>query len=97
MICPDCKGRGSIELHVVGRKSDGSGISEHRVQGCALCAGFGSIHPDLVAKIEKVLVDRIAGREMAEDRKARKMSLREEAKRLGITPQELNNKEWGRV
>lgn len=87
--CPACRGRGQVQLHVFGHRADGSHFSGPRISACTLCRGSGAITTERAALVAE-------GERRREDRKARRLSLREEAARLGITPQELSRIENGR-
>ena len=72
MICPSCDGRGEGYGFACGPSGCRTGALK-----CHTCKGSG--------QIDGVLMDRIiAGRKLHEDRQARNVSQREEAKRLGI-------------
>lgn len=57
---------------------------------CDLCQGTGAITAKKLKRYE-------AGKEKQKDRRARGLTLREEAKRLGISPTELSKIERGLV
>lgn len=89
VTCPNCLGKGYTFAHVRGIR-DGKTFSEFRDLVCSTCFGDKVITADHQARITK-------GERRREDRKARGLSLREEAKRLGISPVELSDIENGRV
>lgn len=79
MICPDCNGKKQVFSMVCGRYSSGGGFSRNGLADCRTCDGTG--------EISKARVDAITeGQRRRDDRVARGVSQREEAKRLGITP-----------
>lgn len=91
VTCPDCGGKGCYAIVHVSGWRDGSAFGEWRRQPkCALCHGSGKVREHQRQAYED-------GQRMREDRKARKLTLREEASRLGITPAELSRREWGRT
>lgn len=86
MKCPDCLGRGTVTALLCGR-----GINcRERELPCRICDGSGTITEEIQARID-------AGKAMRADRIRRGLSQREEAARLGITPQELSKREAGRL
>jgi DnaJ-class molecular chaperone len=85
VTCPDCQGRKGGAVHL---NTTAGGRWEY--QKCPLCAGFGTVHPSLAEKYRE-------GEQLREDRKARGMTLRQEAARLGITAKELSDREGGRA
>ena len=84
MICPNCSGSKTIPalLH----HSDGSG-NWGCIQ-CSVCQGKGVITPEGLERLKQ-------GNSMRLDRIGRGLSLREEAKRLGISPIVLSHREQG--
>ncbi len=86
MTCPDCDGRGSGIACVDCADRSKSGVREIP---CPRCAGTGQLTAEQMAAYE-------AGRKLRNDRVARGVSLREEARRLGITATELSDRENGR-
>lgn len=90
LICPECKGRGESNALVYGRRASGGSFCEHRAVRCHRCDGVGTLSPEAMRRYAD-------GRSMAEDRRARGLTLREEARRLGISPTELSDREWGRA
>ncbi len=80
--CPHCEGRKDRTLVICGVGP--------RASICNFCEGKGEVTP------EKAIAW-IDGQALMDDRQARGLSLREEAKRLGITPRELSDREWGRA
>lgn len=85
-ICPACLGEKRVMVFI--DYADGRGL--HQMQDCSLCAGFGTVHPSLAAKVREVVTLRA-------DRLARGMTLRQEASRLGISAKELSDRESGRA
>lgn len=85
MICPDCKGEKRVFAHV--NRGDG-GSSGFEWINCLRCKGAGEV-PDEQA------VWMLEGVKLRTERMARGLSLREEAKRLGISPVELSAIERG--
>jgi DnaJ-class molecular chaperone len=84
--CPHCSGTGRSLVHV--NRGDQPHTWER--QPCRTCAGHGLI--------SREQADRIAeGERRREDRKARGLSLREEAARLGVKPWALSDIENGRT
>jgi hypothetical protein len=79
--CPRCAGEGEYTLLIHGHT--------RQVQLCSYCHGIGVISAEQWERWEQ-------GRALRRDRIARKASLAEEAKRLGISAVELSNREWGR-
>jgi hypothetical protein len=93
VTCPDCAGRGHHTVHQYGvfdGRTGGRWIEEE----CLLCAGFGTVAASLAALRTARLAE---GERLQADRKARGLSLRDEARRLGITPMELSDREHGRA
>jgi hypothetical protein len=91
MKCPHCQGEGSGVAVFCGRQggADGGSFCHTRRLTCSTCEGRCEISEEHAERIA-------AGRRLREDRVARRMSQREEAERLGITPQELSRREQGR-
>lgn len=85
MTCPDCGGNGRAFQIACGGGRCTTGVVE-----CRMCSGAGTISEAHAARIE-------AGQALRADRVARRVNQREEAARLGITPQELAGVEAGRV
>ena len=83
--CPWCEGRKKETVHL---STSSGGRWEHR--DCSTCSGHGFIFREHAERIE-------AGNLRREDRKARLMTLRQEAERLGISPTELSKIENGRI
>lgn len=86
--CPRCDGSGFYSAVVCGIRSDGGRFSEVRRLPCATCRSSGRISEQRAAAMN-------AGERMRQDRIRRGISQREEAARLGITPQELSRRELG--
>ena len=84
VVCPECNGKNGGMVHL---NTTSGGRWEHR--RCTFCVGMGEVSS---LRAERYRL----GQAMAADRKARKVSLREEAARLGMTPQELSRREHGR-
>lgn len=82
--CPDCAGVGNNTAILCGR-----GRSTIRQVNCSLCGGTGEISAEVAERVRQ-------GRELRADRIGRGLSQREEALRLGITPQALSHLEHGR-
>jgi hypothetical protein len=85
MKCPDCL-KGQIAGIACGPKIHCSPM----VLKCFRCGGSGNI-PDEMGGWIKI------GKQMRENRLKRDISLREEAKRLGILPSVLSQMENGRI
>ncbi len=88
MPCPDCRGSGrTIASHV--RYASGGGACNVPMK-CSQCGGTGQI-PD-------AMLDWIARGKAMRDRRVEveRRSLREEAKRRGMSPSELSAMEQGR-
>jgi hypothetical protein len=90
--CPDCSGRGHSLVHQYGVFDGRTGGRWVEVE-CLLCAGFGTVAASLAALRTAILAE---GERLRADRKARGLTQREEAERLGITVQELSDREHGR-
>jgi hypothetical protein len=84
--CPICNGHKTCFVHL---NYGNSRPHEWKRVPCDFCGGEGEVSDELMARYTE-------GQRMREDRLARRASLREEAKRFGITPQELNAREHGR-
>jgi hypothetical protein len=84
--CPTCIGKKGHRA--IARVDGGACVTEWRA--CSTCKGAGIVTPELAARIEK-------GERMRLDRIRRGASQADEAKRLGITTQELADREWGRT
>ena len=84
VICPECDGRKRSMAHL-------NTTSGHRWEcvSCLSCDGMGHVRQGELDKWRD-------GERMRVDRKARKVTLREEAARLGISAKELSDREWGR-
>lgn len=85
ITCPDCNGAGGADGIVCGS----FGCREARLR-CGLCGGTGKVTP-LKAEWFK------RGRAMREARVAACRTLRDEAKRRGLTQVELSKMEQGRI
>jgi hypothetical protein len=88
MTCPECRGKKTLEAVVCGRQHDRSFCRTRRLP-CHVCQGTGAITEEHAARIE-------AGEKMRKDRISRRLSLREEAARLGIDQVTLSHREQGR-
>lgn len=88
IICPECKGRGQNYTVLCVRTTSG-GYHKEGNMPCLTCDGTGQLSTEAHQRYTD-------GRAMADDRKARGMTLRREAERLGISPSELSDREWGR-
>jgi hypothetical protein len=82
--CPECGGRKRGIVHL---NTTTGGRWEKR--DCLFCAGAGAVRAHKAERWAE-------GERMREDRKSRLVTLRDEAKRLGISPSELSRREWGR-
>lgn len=89
ITCPFCSGKGFTRALVRMVQKNALPSGEYDLK-CHVCDGLKSITPEHQAAI-------IEGERRREDRKARLISLRDEAKRLGISPCELSDIEWGRI
>jgi hypothetical protein len=86
VTCPSCSGKKQSLCHI----NRGDKPHTWEMVDCYTCGGVGSLTPEHA--------DRYAeGRRRTADRRARLMTLRDEAKRLGITPKELSDIEFGRT
>lgn len=79
MKCPDCLGNGNSFALVHGKP---------RLSRCPTCNGTCEVSADRADAIER-------GNAMRLDRMARKVTLRKEAVRLGISPTRLSQMEQG--
>ncbi|WP_026370025.1 helix-turn-helix domain-containing protein [Kallotenue papyrolyticum] len=84
MICPHCRGK-KVNIVFVDY-SDGTGELAKRI--CPTCQGAGVVTEQQAAQID-------AGRALQADRRARGLTLAQEAARLGISPAELSAAELG--
>ena len=82
ILCPECDGKKQRWCHL--------NPGGWRWVKCLFCDGLGTVNLATCTAWED-------GRKMAADRKARGLTLREEASRLGIPPSELSDREWGRT
>ncbi len=80
--CPTCRGQGEYEVYAC------PGF-RRVVVACKRCGATGRVTAAEAARVAE-------GKRRAEDRKARGLSLRDEAARLGITPMELADIEHAR-
>jgi len=85
MKCVYCEGKGTLQA-LVNRGDEGCAWESIT---CIECHGSGSISDERRDEL-------LAAEKMRKDRKARGLSLREEAARLGITPAELSRREFAR-
>lgn len=83
MKCPQCEGRGWFDAFVM--RAGGCGLES---LDCPACRGKGEVSQAVADRLEE-------GRRRREDRIARGLSVREEAKRLGITAVRLGEIERG--
>lgn len=88
LTCPRCAGRGEHEERVYGIREGQYQCWWHETL-CRQCDGLGFIDVATAARLER-------GRLLREDRVARRVSLREEAARRGISARQLSDEEWGR-
>lgn len=86
MICPSCGGRKQVARFIDCTDKRQSGMS---VSNCFTCRGTGEITDDHAARIE-------FGKVLRSDRIANGIGIRQEAARLGMTPQALSAIENGR-
>jgi hypothetical protein len=91
--CPDCGGLGYTTTHVYGEHPAGGRFGEWRREDCPICAGHGTVARSLADLRLAIIAE---GERRRADRKARGLSLREEAARLKMTPQALSDIENGR-
>jgi hypothetical protein len=89
--CPDCDGRGKYRGVVSGIRVSGERFCEPRVLPCSTCQGSGTVSSVRAAHI--ALGDRLREHRVNTLRR----SQREEAKRLGMSPQLLSKQEFGRI
>lgn len=87
MICPECKGSGKSGPAFV-RRSDGSCRIEEI--NCTTCSGRKTM-PDEYPQWREI------GRRMMEDRRRRRVSLSDEARRRGMLSSELSAMEFGKI
>lgn len=85
MTCPAC--HGSRVTRVVACST--TGCREHD-EVCRTCEGTGEMPADLAAQLQE-------GERRRQDRIARGLSLREEARRLEISATDLSDMEHGRM
>lgn len=85
--CPRCDGSGFITAFV----NRGPDIGKHSVETlpCSTCSGVGSIDDETARRIAD-------GKSMRDQRVARLETLRDAARRLGMTSSELSAIEQGR-
>lgn len=81
-VCYRCDGEGEFRLWFGGQPGT--------VQLCPDCDGLGVVPAEQWERWQ-------AGRRLAADRKARHVTQRQEAARLGISVKALSDREWGRV
>ena len=84
ITCPTCNGAKRNAALLCG-----GGRCTQAVLDCRTCGGTGEVTEEHAARIAE-------GERLRHDRIARRVSLREEAKRLGISPVELSHREQGR-
>lgn len=85
--CPDCGGDGRQFVHLNTKDP-----TKHGFQwvDCSRCGGS-----KFISDVEMAAI--VRGRELRKDRAERRMSLREESQRLGISVVELSRRERGRI
>ena len=81
VLCPHCIGAGRSGFIACGPQGAHSGV-----QFCRTCEGTGHVSAELAERIAE-------GRRWRQDRIDRRLSQREEAERLGISPVELSKLE----
>lgn len=81
ITCPECNGNGFSEGYVC------PGFKLIKIK-CSFCGESGQVTVVDMLRREN-------GKKMRDDRMARGVSLREEAKKLGLKPSELGDKERG--
>jgi hypothetical protein len=84
VICPDCQGKGQVHAHV---NYGPAGCKWKRID-CFRCKATGIVPDEQAAWIAE-------GRKRRDERVARGVSLRDEARRLGLSPAELSSIERG--
>lgn len=89
MDCPGCSGRGSHAAFV----SRTGGVCGYEDMPCRDCGGVGQVTHE---RREALLDAALKGDALRADRIARRLSLREEAARLGISVVALSDRERGR-
>lgn len=85
VVCPQCEGENRTTI--VHLNTSTGGRWERRP--CSLCVGMGVVPASTAEK-------QIEAKRIRDDRKSRLVTLREEAARLGITPKQQSDREWGR-
>ena len=86
ITCPSCDGeKGGMALVNFGAQG-----CQQMWMGCSQCKGEGVIPEEMLSWMAR-------GEKMREDRFSRDLSLREEAKRLGISVVEYSQMEYGRI
>lgn len=83
--CPQCKGERGFDALV----NRGGDCTMERVP-CSTCGGEGDMDPGYPARLA-------AGQVLRDDRLARRESLGEAARRMGVTIMELSDREHGIV
>jgi DnaJ-class molecular chaperone len=86
MICPSCHGQPIQSMAL----ACGRGVSRASMSECRTCAGTGEVTTEHASRIAD-------GECRRQGRIERGLSLAEEAKRLGMMPQELSDIEFGRA
>lgn len=84
MICPDCEGKKRVTAHI----NYGNGDGVWKEIDCFRCAGSGEVPDEQALWIVQGKLKRV-------DRVSRDMSLRDEARRLGIPVVDLSRMEGG--
>jgi ribosome-binding protein aMBF1 (putative translation factor) len=86
--CPDCGGHGSSHAIVCGTRQ-GQHFCDTRPLNCGFCSGTGEV-------TEEQAKMKAEGMRLRDDRKARGLSGKQEAVRLGVSPVDWNHVEHGR-
>jgi len=86
--CPACHG-------ATGNAGIGCGPEGCKVMviPCRYCSALGTVSKERAEEIDRKITE---GDGLREDRKKRGLSLREEARRLGISAAKLSDREFGR-
>lgn len=87
--CYRCDGKGESLVRLLVIDSRGRTLCRWETLLCPDCGGMGFVDAEQWERWQ-------TGRQMAADRKARHVTQRQEAFRLGITVKELSDREWGR-
>lgn len=89
LICPQCEGRRQT-MAFVDYAPPNQARSGPKLIPCSMCRGAGEITEEHAARIE-------AGKARKADRRARGLTLSQEARRLDISPKALCDIEQGRA